>query len=172
MNRSELLHWLREEHRQWEALLERVGPARMDQAGVNGIWSFKDLVAHLNPDGVRSVADLQALRLNEPEPPPPWPAHLQNDDEINAYLYEANRERPAHELLEEARQMFQRLFTAMEELPEDVRIDIVLQGEHRYYFVCMNDRRVQPGYIFDHFHDDHEQDVRAWLTRIETSATG
>ena len=30
MDKSELLHWLQEEHRQWEAFLEEIGPTRMD----------------------------------------------------------------------------------------------------------------------------------------------
>lgn len=47
MNKSELLNTLREEYQQWEALLDQIGAARMDQPGVNGEWSMKDIVAHL-----------------------------------------------------------------------------------------------------------------------------
>ena len=167
MNKSELLNWLQEEHQQWEALLERIDPIHMDQVGVNSQWSFKDLIAHLIPDGLRSIASLQALQRNEPEPPPPWPAYLRNDDEINAWIYQTNCERSVSQILDESHQMFQQLFTVVKELPDDVKIDIVHQGERIYYFVCLGEQRIQPGYIFDHFHDDHEQDVRAWLTRIE-----
>ena len=167
MNKSELLNWLQEEHRQWDALLERIDPTLMDQVGVNGQWSFKDLIAHLTPDGLRSIANLQAIQHNEPEPPPPWPVHLQTDDEINAWIYETSRERSLRQILDESHQMFQQLFTVVKELPEDVRIDTVPKGERMYYFVRLGDRRIRPGEFFDHFHDDHEQDVRAWLTRIE-----
>jgi len=167
MNKSELLQELREEHRQWEHLLERIGPARMDQTHVNGHWCFKDLLAHLIPDGLRSIASLQAMQRGEPEPPPPWPAHLESDDEINDWIYESQHERPAQLILDESRRMFERLFAGMEELPDDIRIETVHQGERDYYFVCLGDRRVQPGYIFDHFHDDHEQDVINWLERLE-----
>jgi hypothetical protein len=167
MNKSELLNWLQDEHQQWEALLERIGPAHMDQVGVNSLWSFKDLIAHLIPDGLRCIASLEAIQRNEPEPPPPWPAHLQNDDEINAWIYETTHERSAQQILDESRQMFQCLFTLVKELPEDVKIDTEHQGEHTYYLVCLGDQRIQLGYFFDHFHDDHEQDVRAWLSRVE-----
>ena len=167
MNKSELLNWLQEEHQQWDALLERIGPTHMDQAGVNSQWSFKDMIAHLIPDGLRSIASLQALQRKEPEPPPPWPAHLQNDDEINAWIYQTNRERSVRQILDESHQMFQQLFTVVKELPDDVKIDTVHQGERIYYFLHLGDQHVQPGYFFDHFHDDHEQDVHAWLTRIE-----
>ena len=46
MNKSGLLNWLQEEYEQWGALLEQVGPAHMDEPGVNGQWSMKDMVAH------------------------------------------------------------------------------------------------------------------------------
>jgi hypothetical protein len=68
--------------------------------------------------------------------------------------------------LDESHQAFLHLLTLVEELPEDVEIDTVHRGERVYYLVHLDDQRVQPGYFFDHFHDDHEQDVRAWLTRI------
>lgn len=167
MNKSELLIWLQEEHQQWEALLERIDLSKMDQVGVTDQWSFKDLVAHLIPDGIRSIADLQAIQRNEPKPPPPWPDNLKNDDEINAWIYQTYHERPARQILDETHQMFQQLFAAVKELPDDIKIETEHQGERVYYHVYLSDQRVQPGYIFDHFHDDHEQDVRAWLTRIE-----
>jgi hypothetical protein len=167
MNKSELLNWLQEEYQQWEALLERIDPTQMDQVGVTSQWSFKDMIAHLTPDNRRLVANLQAIQRNEPEPPPPWPVHLQTDDEINAWIYETNRERSVRQILDESHQVFQQLFTVVNELPDDVKIDTVHQGEHLYYLVRLGDQRIQPGEFFDHFHNDHEQDVRAWLTRIE-----
>jgi hypothetical protein len=84
MKKSELLQWLQEEYQQWEGLLEQIGEAHMDQGGVNGQWSFKDLVAHLTGWQPRLISSIQAAQRSEPEPPPPWPAHLQTDDEINA----------------------------------------------------------------------------------------
>lgn len=167
MNKSELLDWLQAEHQEWESLLQRIGPVHMDEAGVNGDWSFKDLIAHLIPDGLRCVASLQAVLRNEPEPPPPWPAHLQNDDEINAWIYETNHDRSVRQILDESHQMFQQLFGVVNGLPDEVEIDTVPQGERMHYFVRLGDQRIQPGYIFDHFHEDHEQDVRAWLARME-----
>ncbi len=167
MNKSELLNWLQEEYQQWEALLERIDPTQMDQVGVTDQWSFKDLIAHLTPDNRRIVANLQAIQCNEPEPLPPWPVHLQTDDEINAWIYETHRGHSVRQILDESHQVFQHLFTVVKELPDDVKIDTVHQGERMYYLVRLGDHRIQPGYFFDHFHDDHEQDVRAWLTRIE-----
>ena len=166
MNKSELLNWLQEEYRQWEALLEQIDPMEMDQAGVTSLWSFKDMLAHLIPDNHRLIANLRAIQRNEPEPPPPWPAHLQNDDEINTWIYETTHEGSVRQILDESHQVFQDLLAVVKELPDQVKIDTVHQGERVYYYVCLGDQRIQPGYFFDHFHDEHEQDVRAWLTRI------
>jgi hypothetical protein len=47
MNKSELLNWLQQQNRQWEAFLDQIGEERMDQGGVAGDWSIKDIIAHL-----------------------------------------------------------------------------------------------------------------------------
>jgi hypothetical protein len=166
MTKSELLHWLQKEYRQWEALLDQIGPGRMDQPGVNGDWSMKDIVAHLTGWNRWLIARLQAAGHSEPEPSPPWPAHLQSEDEINAWIYESNHGRPAREVLDESQQVFQQLLAVIEGLPDEIRIDEV-QYVRAFYFVCVDDKRFPAGEFFDHFHDDHEPDVRAWLARLE-----
>ena len=167
MKKSELSNWLQEEIRQWEVLLEQIGPTRMDQPGVNGDWSMKDIVAHLTGWNRGLAARLQAVQRGEPEPAPPWPAQLQTDDEINAWIYESNRGRSLDEVLNETHQVFDQLLAFVAGLPEDVQIEQVRQGERVYHLVWLDGKRLQPGEFFDHFHDDHEPDVRAWLARVE-----
>lgn len=162
MNKTELLNWLQEEQQQWEALLDEIGPARMELPGVNGQWSMKDMVAHLTGWQPKLIADIQAAQRGEPEPPPPWPTHLQTEDEINAWIYESNRERSVREVLDESRQVFQQLLVVIEGLPDDVRI------EPEWHLVWLNGKRFSASEFFDHFRDDHEPDVRAWLARMET----
>jgi len=134
----------------------------MEQPGVNGEWSMKDLIAHLYY-GWQSklIASIQAAQRGEPEPPPPWPAHLHTDDEINAWIYEINKGRSLREVLDESRQSFQQLLAVIEGLPDDVRI------EPEWHLVWLGDKRFPVGEFFDHFHDDHEPDVRAWLAQVE-----
>jgi hypothetical protein len=123
MQKSELLSGLQEEYQQWAALLDQIGEARMDQGGVTGHWSIKDIVAHLTGWRRRTVARLQAAQRGEPDPPPPWPAHLQNDDEINAWIYESNHGRSVREVLDESHQVFQQIPAAIEGLPDQVLKD-------------------------------------------------
>jgi hypothetical protein len=164
MQKSELLNELQEKYEQWEALLDQIGPERMELPGVNGDWSMKDMVAHLTGWNHRMVAGLQAAQHGEPEPLPSWPAHIQAEDDINAWIYASNRGRPAREILEESHQVYQQLLAALEALPDDVRIERI---EPVYSLVWVGDQRFFPGEFFDHFHKEHEPDVRAWLERVE-----
>ena len=161
MKKSELLNWLQEEYQQWEAFLDQIGPARMDQPGVNDNWSMKDIVAHLTGWNRWLVVRLQAAQRSEPEPPPPWPAHLQTDDEINAWIYESNRGRSVRQVLDESHQVFQQFLAVIEGLPDDILI------EPAYHIVQLGGQRISASEFFDHFHDDHEPDMRAWLARVE-----
>ncbi len=56
MNKSELIQHLEEENRKYEAFLAQIGPDRMDQPGVAGHWSVKDIVAHVADWRKRTVA--------------------------------------------------------------------------------------------------------------------
>src|SRR3970040_2329968 len=91
------------------------------------------------------VPRLQAARRSEPEPPPPWPAHLQTEDEINAWIYESNRGRSLRAVLDESRQVFQQLLAVIEGLPDEVLI------EPEWHLVWLDDKRFPAGELFDHF---------------------
>jgi hypothetical protein len=164
MNKSELLNLLQEKYQKWEAFLDQIGLARMDQPGVNDDWSMKDIVAHLTGWNRWLVARLQAAQQGAPEPPPPWPAHLQTEDEINAWIYESNRGRSVREVLDVTHQVFRQLLAVIEDLPDEVHIERI---EPAYYLVWVDEKRFPVGEFFDHFYEDHEPDVRAWLARIE-----
>ena len=167
MKKSELLNWLREEYQKWETPLDQIGPTRMEQPGVNGDWTMKDIVAHLTGWNRNLVSRLQAAARGEPEPPPPWPAHLQTDDEINAWIHESYRERSLSGVLDEMQQVHQQILAVVEGLPDEIRIEQVHQGQRVYHLVWLGDERYQPGEFFDHFHDEHEPDIGAWLARVE-----
>jgi hypothetical protein len=84
---------------------------------------------------------------------------LQDDDEINAWIYESNRDRPLADVLSDSREVFQQLVDAInafsdDELQDSQRIEW-LQGEP-----------LSGKFVFSHFHDEHEPDMRAWLERV------
>jgi hypothetical protein len=126
---------------------------------------MKDIVAHLTGWHRKVLAELEAAQNGDPEPPPPWPATIESEDEINAWIFESSRRRPASEILDEVNRVIQQVLAAVERLPDNVRTARV---DPAYYLLWVGDRRFLPGEFFDHFQDDHEPDVRAWLERQES----
>lgn len=168
MRKSELLQWLEQQEQQWQTLLAEIGPERMEQPGVNGNWSMKDIVAHLTGWNQRLIDRLQAAQRGEAEPPPAWPVNLQSDDEINAWIYDHYQRRSLREVLDEAQQSYQRLNAVVEALPDDVRVEIV---EPAFHLVWVGDQRYVTDEFYHHFQDDHEADVRAWLAQSEVGTS-
>src|SRR5216684_3210497 len=159
LSKTQLLTELRKEQAAWEALLAEIGQAHMTQPEVAGGWSIKDIVAHLTGWRRRSVRRFQALLHHETDFSPPWPPELREDDEINAWIYESNRDRPLADVLSESREVFQQLVDAIDtfsndELQDPQRIEW-LQGEP-----------LSGKFVFSHFHEEHEPDMRAWLDRV------
>jgi len=158
MTKTELLDELKAENARWEALLSEIGEERMTQPGVAGDWSVKDIIAHLAGWRRRTVARLRAASRHEPEPPSPWPANLQEDDEINNWIYETNRDRSLSDVLADSRQLFQQIVEALSAFPEKE-----LQDPRR--FPWMEGAPLSGRLFFEHFRTEHEPDMRAWAAK-------
>ncbi len=159
-SKTQLLAELRQEQAAWEALLDEIGEAHMTQPEVAGGWSIKDIVAHLTGWRRRSVRRFQALLNHAPDFSPPWPPELREDDEINAWIYEANRDRPLAEVLSESREVFQQLVDTLDAFPEEE-----LQDLRRT--LGLEEEQVSGRLFFAHFHEEHEPDMRAWLEKVK-----
>jgi hypothetical protein len=85
---------------------------------------------------------------------------LQTDDEINAWIYEANRGRSVKEVLNDSRQVFHQMMSCLDAFSEAELMDPRL-------FPWMEGQPLSPGAFFAHFHEEHESDMRAWLARVE-----
>lgn len=125
-----------------------------------GDWSIKDVVAHLIDWQQHLNARIKAAHLNQPEPAKPWPADLEGDDAVNAWFYQKHHNRSAQDVLADMDQTYQELHRIVTELPETLRYELV---EPDYHLVWIGEERFLPGEFYHHFHDDHEQEVRAWL---------
>lgn len=159
--KSELLAQIERERLFWEQLVAEVGEEHMLEPGATGDWTFKDVVAHLNGWRRKTLARLDAARSGQPPAPPPWPAHFNKEadvEEINAWLYQAHRDRPLQEVLDE----YQRSFSAMRDavsalserdLTEPGRYDW-LEGEPLAAVLTAS---------FGHLHEEHEPALRDWL---------
>ncbi len=158
MDKAQFLRDLDEENRQWESLLHSIGEDRMDQPGVAGHWSIKDIVAHITSWRRRTVARLQAAARGEPGPDRLWPPDLESDDDINAWFYEREHGKSVHQVLDESRQVFQELRAAIDALPEDY-----LDDPNR--LTWLGGQPLTAAALYAHFHDEHEPDMRAFLAQ-------
>src|SRR6267154_15301 len=123
LSKTQLLTELRDEQAAWEAWLDEIGEAHMTQPEVAGGWSIKDIVAHLTGWRRRTVLRLRAALDPTRDMTPPWPAEMgeldEDDDvdEINAWIYQTNRDRPLASVLNDSREVFQQLVTEVLALP-------------------------------------------------------
>lgn len=159
INKPQLLAELHQENAYWQALLDEIGEANMTRPEVAGGWSIKDIVAHLTGWRRRTVRRFQAILNHEPDFLPPWPPELQEDDEINAWIYEANRDRPLADVLSDSREVFQQLVDVIDAFSEDE-----LQNLQR--FAWLEGKPLSGKLAFAHFHEEHEPDMRAWLEKV------
>lgn len=162
MNKSQLVTWLNDEQQKWDLLLAAIGEGRLEQTGVSGDWSMRDIIAHLAGWQYWQLARLRAAGANRAEPAPPWPADYTSDDEINAWMYAEYRARTLREVLERARDVCEQTLAALQGLPDDVRIETI---DGKFHVIWLGEQRFAVGEFFHHFYDDHAADVRAWLGR-------
>lgn len=160
ISKTQLLAELHNEIAEWQALLDEIGEANMTQPQVAGGWSIKDIVAHLTGWRIRTVRRLQAILHHEPDFTTPWPPELQEDDEINAWIYESNRNRPLADVLSDSRKVLQQLVDTIDAFSDDE-----LHDPQRFQW--LEGQPVSGKFIFAHFHEEHEPDMRAWLDRVK-----
>src|SRR5689334_5484048 len=162
ISKKQLLAEMQSEQAAWQALLNEIGEVNMTQPEVAGGWSIKDIVAHLTGWRRRTVQCLQAALPREEVAPPPWPLALQEDDEINAWMYQANRDRSLVAILNDEREVFQQLVDIIAAFPEHD-----LQDSQR--FAWLEGEPLSAALCFGHFHEEHEPDMRVWLQRVRGS---
>jgi uncharacterized damage-inducible protein DinB len=158
MRQADLLAELDAENQRWERLLADIGADRMEEPGVAGAWSIKDIVAHLAAWRRRTVGRIDAVANGRPEPAPPWPAELLEDDAINAWFHARDRDKSVRDVLAESRGVFQQLVSAVAKLPDEALSDPAR-------FPWMEGAPLSGAVLFGHFHDEHEADMRAFLSR-------
>ncbi|MEP6775428.1 MAG: ClbS/DfsB family four-helix bundle protein [Chloroflexota bacterium] len=134
-NKKQGLELLGDIFHRWEALLVSMSEGQITNPQLPSALSIKDEVAHLWAWQQRSVARIEAF-LNHSEPQyPKWPQTLvpdsedENVDQLNAWIYETNRNKSWPNVHEDWREQFQRLLQLVEEVPQE---DLVAPGAHTW----------------------------------------
>ena len=159
--KADLLARIEDEREQWHRLLARIDRAHMEEPGPMGVWTFKDLTAHLLGWCERTIGRLDAAGRGDETPPPPWPAEWDEADDasvdaINAWIYEQHRERPLDDVLADADVSYQRLASIVSSLSEE---DVTSPERFPY----LEGQALADADLFGHLHEEHEPAIHAWL---------
>ena len=103
-----------------DAALVRLTPAQCLLPGASGEMSVKDMLAHLTWHERQMIGLIEHMALVGS---PWWDLPT---DERNAHIYAENRERTWEDVFAEAEQVYPRLLTALEGLPEAAFLDAAL----------------------------------------------
>jgi hypothetical protein len=139
---SELVDLVEETYGSWLQLLESAPSDRLEEPGVSGNWSLKDIIAHITWHEEQMVEVMEARALIGSE----WwelPTH-----ERNALIYEEYKSAPLEDILSDAIAAHQQLVHWIktlsdgelnepghfEEMPEDWPFgDILAQNTYEHY---------------------------------------
>ncbi len=147
------------DRRFWHDLAAEVRPDRYAEPGPMGEWSFGDLAGHLLGWRNRTIARLAACSRGEPDPPDPWPAELDDDDAINAWIHAQHAGLTPEQLVGDDEASCARLVATIDAIPIDQ----------------LTDADAIPwigGSLVDtdfggHLHDERVPSVRAWLDGLQ-----
>lgn len=153
MRKQDILDQIRKARAKLLAAIDGLSPDQMLRPGAVGLWSVKDVLAHLaawQSELVTSLAKLDPKQI-------PHIVKIEDIDEWNAEQYRANAPRPLEVVLEDFHGVHKHLLKAVEELDEktltDVRKFRWMEGEPLSYLIAEN--------AFWH-EEEHAEDIRRW----------
>jgi hypothetical protein len=149
----------------WETAVAEIGDTGLEQPGVTGDWTFKDVASHLNGWRELTVDRLEAAAGDGSQPPFRWPDGMSEEtragvEEINRWFYERDRVRPAAEILAISREQFRRMRDAVAATSEEA-----LLTPGRFPWLGELPLSAVLTGSFEHLYVDHVPEIRDWLTR-------
>lgn len=168
MQKQDYLTQFHNNRQQWDTLLVEAGESRMTIPGVAGMWTFKDLIAHLTGWHKLSLARVRAGCGHPLRESLPWPAELDDGnvadvEPINQFIYAANRDRLLQNILDESRLVLDQLEDALADLPDAA-------FEDPDCFGWLEGQTLGEANLFSHLHDEHAADIAAWLEKLRLYA--
>jgi hypothetical protein len=168
--REQIIERIELERIRWEDLLSQIPPEQMIEPKTFGGWSFKDVVAHITGWDRPCLDDFAAAAHRVNRPSTEWPVPFEETEQddtkvqiVNDWLYERNRDRSLEDVLAEFRRNFEELHTIALAMPERLLDDPSLTSK-----LCRKSfaEDITSGAFFDHFHQEHEPAIRAWLDEL------
>ncbi len=163
MNMKEhILEALREQFNAWEKQLRSLSEEQIHAPLLPSDWSTKDVMAHLWAWQQRSIARMEAARLNKKPEYPKWPAELDLESEsgteqTNAWIYATNHDLPWPTVHRKWKDGFLQFLKSGESIPE-----ISLLDSGRYPWMKGYPLANSLLASYDH-HQEHLEKLQAWL---------
>ena len=157
---AQLLETMRAARSNWEALLAQIDEARFTEPGVEGVWSLKDIIAHITYFETWAADNVLAFCAGKPQPQAEYKG-LEVDEE-NARIYERFHSKPLAQVLQDSRASFQRSIEAVQGLRDADLYDPEFTRIPNADFTVFD---LIKGDTFEHY-NDHSTSVRAWLDRV------
>jgi hypothetical protein len=161
-NKQDILAMLNVEFNRWENLLGKMSEPQLTTRQLPSGWSIKDVMAHLMTWQKRSTARMEAGLLNHNPEFPAWldgidPNEEEPVDQINAWIFETNRDRPWQDVYRDWRNGYLTLMELSEQIPEDVLME---SGR----FSWLGDYPLSAVLVgsLEH-HDEHIDELLGWL---------
>jgi hypothetical protein len=146
---------------QWEELLASLTEDQITTALLPSDLPIKDVVAHLMAWQQRSIARVEAARLDREPEFPKWPAALDPEaedvDSINAWIYESYRQQPWSQVHQTWADGFRRFLKSAEQISERDLLDGGRYAWLKDYPLAL----ILLG-SYDH-HQEHIEKLQGWL---------
>jgi len=173
--KAELLHALEAGRQEWDTVLSQIHEQSLLEPGVEGIWSVKQIVAHVAGYEQWMVAFLRdrldpaagSLAAHEVfwqkqmdgyhQDHPDFPADMNdtNDDQTNAVVVAFYDQYAAQEVLEQERQVYQRLLSAIQAFPKNQLTEPGTVGKKSIM-------EILPNQCYGHY-QTHLPSIQRWL---------
>lgn len=154
-SKADLLDKIQSGWQEWQKLLSQVNKEQMEQAGAEGDWSVKDIIAHITWSEREMVPFLEQHSLAGSE--------LWNlpQDERNAAVYHQNQHRPLEDVLAESQNTHEQLVAAAGGLDEQ---DLTDSSRFTNMPADWLPWMLVSGNTYAHYRD-HVESVKAWLAQ-------
>ena len=153
MTRDEMLTLTRDAWTRWTAALARVPEERMEEPGVAGEWSVKDIIAHI------TWFEKQMIQLVETHAFVGSELWLMPGDERNAAIYDENRDRSLEDVRSESAEVHPELLARLGTLEDGELLD---PSRFPPMPAELTPLIIIEGNTFNHY-DEHAKGLLRWL---------
>jgi len=155
----------------WDETIRAIGVGRLEEPGMMGNWSAKDLIAHVTGWQWKTLQSMEASLAGVDYPATPWPQELNdpgswvadgNTEAINQWIHENVASHSAEDVIAQSRQQWDTLQTLVSRLTAD-------QMRDPRFFAWTGGRPlvdvIESGDFFQHFREHRQADIDPWIEK-------